>query len=70
MFVTYCLIQAIKERERSQALLDDPDPLPPPAPPAAAPPSPATLSATTASPAQDTPTAALPIAVSGKKKAE
>ena len=64
MFVTYCLIQTIKEWERRQALLDDPDPLPP------APPSPATLFVTTASPAQDTPTAALPIAESGKKKAE
>lgn len=33
MFVTYCLIQVIKERERSQALIDDPDPLPPAPPP-------------------------------------
>ncbi|XP_061777265.1 hedgehog acyltransferase like, b isoform X2 [Nerophis ophidion] len=31
MFVTYCLIQVIKEQERRQALVDDPDPLPPPA---------------------------------------
>lgn len=32
MFVTYCLVQIIKERERKQALIDDPDPVPPPAP--------------------------------------
>lgn len=32
MFVTYCLIQLIKEMERRQALIDDPDPIPPPAP--------------------------------------
>lgn len=36
MFVTYCLIQVIKERERRQALIDDPDPLPPAAPQSAA----------------------------------
>lgn len=35
MFVTYSLVQIIKERERKQALIDDPDPVPPvaPAPP-------------------------------------
>lgn len=32
MIVTYCLVQIIKERERKQALIDDPDPVPPPAP--------------------------------------
>uniref|UniRef100_A0A8C5EHR1 Protein-cysteine N-palmitoyltransferase HHAT-like protein n=1 Tax=Gouania willdenowi TaxID=441366 RepID=A0A8C5EHR1_GOUWI len=33
MFVTYCLVQVIKEQERKQALIHDPDPLPPtPAP--------------------------------------
>lgn len=32
MFVTYCLVQVIKERERKQALIDHPDPVPPPAP--------------------------------------
>lgn len=32
MFVTYCLIQLIKEMERRQALIDDPDPILPPAP--------------------------------------
>lgn len=61
MFVTYCLIQVIKERERKQALIDDPDPLPP-APPlnaAASPPA----SATTASAAQ-------PVADPSKEKAE
>ncbi|XP_060756844.1 hedgehog acyltransferase like, b isoform X3 [Neoarius graeffei] len=31
MFVTYCLVQTIKERERKQALIEDP--VPPPAPP-------------------------------------
>ncbi|CAL1597024.1 unnamed protein product [Knipowitschia caucasica] len=29
LFVTYCLVQVIKERERRQALADDPDPEPP-----------------------------------------
>lgn len=32
MFVTYCLVQIIKERERKQALIYDPDPVPPPVP--------------------------------------
>ncbi|XP_031706244.1 hedgehog acyltransferase like, b [Anarrhichthys ocellatus] len=57
MFVTYCLIQVIKERERKQALIDDPDPLPP-APP---------QSAATAAAA---PTAAQPVADPNKEKAE
>ncbi|ROL44729.1 Protein-cysteine N-palmitoyltransferase HHAT-like protein [Anabarilius grahami] len=30
LFVTYCGVQLIKERERKQALLDDPEPVPPP----------------------------------------
>lgn len=29
LFVTYCGVQLIKERERRQALLDDPEPVPP-----------------------------------------
>ncbi|XP_016129647.1 hedgehog acyltransferase like, a isoform X1 [Sinocyclocheilus grahami] len=29
LFVTYCGVQLIKERERKQALLDDPEPVPP-----------------------------------------
>lgn len=33
LFVTYCLVQVIKESERRQALIDDPDPLPPVPPP-------------------------------------
>ncbi|KAJ8375012.1 hypothetical protein SKAU_G00055920 [Synaphobranchus kaupii] len=32
LFVTYCGVQLIKERERRQALLVDPDPIPSPAP--------------------------------------
>lgn len=30
LLVTYCGVQLIKERERKQALLDDPEPVPPP----------------------------------------
>ncbi|XP_030625463.1 hedgehog acyltransferase like, b [Chanos chanos] len=45
MVVTYCLVQLIKERERKQALIDDPDPTPPPAPA----PAPVTVVPTTAS---------------------
>lgn len=29
LLVTYCGVQLIKERERKQALLDDPEPVPP-----------------------------------------
>lgn len=40
LFVTYCLVQVIKEQERRQALIEDPDPVSPDAttggPPAAA----------------------------------
>lgn len=61
MFMTYCLIQVIKERERRQALIDDPDPLPP-APPPNATPSP------TSAPAA--PAAAQPVADPSKEKAE
>lgn len=61
MFVTYCLIQVIKEQERRQALIDDPDPLPPASPPNAA------TSPTTSATA---PTAAQPVADPSKEKAE
>ncbi|XP_006795191.1 hedgehog acyltransferase like, b [Neolamprologus brichardi] len=61
MFVTYCLIQVIKEQERRQALIDDPDPLPPAPPPNAA------TSPTTSATA---PTAAQPVADPSKEKAE
>jgi len=40
MFVTYCLIQLIKEKERRQALIDDPDPIPIPIPIPIPPPAP------------------------------
>ena len=59
MFVTYCLIQAIKERERKQALIDDPDPLPPVPPPSVAP-----------SPTSAAPAAAPPVTDPSKQKAE
>jgi len=67
MFVTYCLIQVIKERERRQALIDDPDPLPPSPPPNAAPspPAPAPASAPASAPAP-----AQPAADPSKEKAE
>ncbi|XP_012735628.2 hedgehog acyltransferase like, b isoform X1 [Fundulus heteroclitus] len=58
MFVTYCLVQVIKERERTQALIDDPDPLPP-APPLNA--------ATATGPPADAPQA---VADPSKEKAE
>uniref|UniRef100_A0A3Q2YMU2 Hedgehog acyltransferase like, b n=1 Tax=Hippocampus comes TaxID=109280 RepID=A0A3Q2YMU2_HIPCM len=67
MFVTYCLIQVIKERERRRALTDDPDLLPPatsdgaPAGASTAPPS----DSGTAAPA-----VAQPVADPGKQKAE
>lgn len=32
LFVTYCGVQLIKERERKQALLDEPEPVPTPEP--------------------------------------
>lgn len=63
MFVTYCLVQVIKERERKQALIDDPDPLP------AAPPTNGAASspiASTATPAAASQAAADP----SKEKAE
>lgn len=60
MFVTYCLIQVIKERERGQALIDDPDSLPPAPPTSVAP----------ASPTAASPTAAQPVADPSKEKAE
>ena len=53
MFVTYCLIQVIKERERRQALIDDPDPLPPAPPPTAASPAGAAAPAAAAQPVVD-----------------
>ncbi|XP_046874085.1 protein-cysteine N-palmitoyltransferase HHAT-like protein isoform X1 [Hypomesus transpacificus] len=62
MFLTYCLVQLIKERERKQALIDDPDPSPPPAP---APPP--TLSTTTTT---TTTIAAQPVMEPEKEKAE
>lgn len=61
MFVTYCLIQVIKERERRQALINDPDPLPPASPPTAASPT-----AAAAAPAA----AAQPVVDPSKQKAE
>lgn len=65
MFVTYCLVQVIKERERRQALIDDPDPLPPAPPPAAA--SSPTVPA--AAPAA-APTVTQPVVDPSKQKAE
>lgn len=65
MFVTYCLIQVIKETERRQALIDDPDPLPAPPPP---PPASATV---TAAPVAEAPaTVPPPVADPSKEKAE
>nr|XP_057916323.1 hedgehog acyltransferase like, b [Doryrhamphus excisus] len=63
MFVTYCLIQVIKERERRQALVDDP--LPPPPPPVQ--PLPAEIPTV---PAASAATPAQPIADPSKQKAE
>lgn len=62
MFVTYCLVQVIKERERKQALVDDPDPLPPAAPTNGAASSPIASTAT--------PAAAQLVADPSKEKAE
>ncbi|CAG5895993.1 unnamed protein product [Menidia menidia] len=77
MFVTYCLIQVIKERERRQALIYDPDPLPPAPSPNAAPSPPATASAPESAPATvpaSAPAAELaaaqPAADTSKEKAE
>ncbi|KAM9712838.1 hedgehog acyltransferase like, b isoform 1-T2 [Menidia menidia] len=77
MFVTYCLIQVIKERERRQALIYDPDPLPPAPSPNAAPSPPATASAPESAPATvpasvpaAEPAAAQPAADTSKEKAE
>uniref|UniRef100_A0A668AAE0 Hedgehog acyltransferase like, b n=1 Tax=Myripristis murdjan TaxID=586833 RepID=A0A668AAE0_9TELE len=66
MFVTYCLIQVIKERERRQALIDDPDPIPPAPVPA---PIPATTISSTVTTAA-TPAAPQPVVEPGKEKAE
>ncbi|XP_010900672.1 hedgehog acyltransferase like, b [Esox lucius] len=61
--VTYCLVQLIKERERRQALIDDPDRTPPPAP--------VTASTTQATPTIAPPTASVqPIVDPSKEKAE
>lgn len=65
MFVTYCLIQVIKERERRLALIDDPDPLPP-APLQSA----ATAAATPAAAPAAPPGAAQPVSDPSKEKAE
>lgn len=68
MFVTYCLIQVIKESERRQALINDPDPLPPAPPPndATSPIGAATAPTSTAA----APAAAPPVADPSKEKAE
>ncbi|XP_065114204.1 hedgehog acyltransferase like, b [Paramisgurnus dabryanus] len=66
MFVTYCLIQMIKERERRQALIDDPDPIPPPAPI----PPPSTAPSTTTVPSTQTDAAAAQPVDGNKEKAE
>lgn len=72
MFVTYCLIQVIKESERRQALIDDPDPLPPAPPPndAICPIGGATAPTVTATAAATAPAAAPPLADPSKEKAE
>ncbi|XP_051910069.1 hedgehog acyltransferase like, b [Hippocampus zosterae] len=67
MFVTYCLIQVIKERERRRALIDDPDPLPP------ATSDGAPVGASTSPPADSgtaAPAVAQPVGDAGKQKAE
>lgn len=67
IFVTYCLIQVIKERERRRALADDPDPLPP------ATSDGAPAGASTAPPADSgniAPAVAQPVADPSKQKAE
>lgn len=59
MFVTYCLIQVIKERERRQAMIDDPDP-------PASPPNATTSPTCTAA----APAASHPVTDPSKEKAE
>lgn len=80
LFVTYCLVQLIKERERRQALKDDPEPLPHPPNGAAAtcpavPTKPAAPAAPAepaepAEPAAPAAPAAQPVVDPNKKKAE
>ncbi|KAL3040436.1 hypothetical protein OYC64_011454 [Pagothenia borchgrevinki] len=66
MFVTYCLVQVIKERERRQALIDDPDPLPPAVPPT----NTSSTSSSTPTSAAAAPPAAQPVVDPSKEKAE
>nr|XP_015810638.2 hedgehog acyltransferase like, b isoform X1 [Nothobranchius furzeri] len=61
MFVTYCLVQVIKELERRRALIDDPDPLPP---------APTVHAATGPTASTTPPAAAQPEADPNREKAE